>query len=87
MTDHDWDAHLSVKIQAGEILAGPLSMFAVLARCGRGVLLPFTYRDPVDPEAPDEPRPLRRARLLVQDDGLAPGDTLSTDRPVYHTEE
>lgn len=74
MTDHGGDAQLSVTVPAGEILAGSLTWFAIHARCGHGVLLPFTYRDPFDPEAPDEPRPLRRARLLVQDDGLVPAE-------------
>lgn len=78
MSAEEVDAQLTVSVPAGPILAGPLSLFAVRARWGElggwhvphEELLAFTYRFPVDPEAPDEPRPLRRARLIVIDDGV-----------------
>ncbi|KUM82359.1 hypothetical protein AQI94_42025 [Streptomyces pseudovenezuelae] len=58
---------------AGPILAGSLAYLALHARCfGEG--LPFTYRDPFDPEDPEAERPLRRARLTIVDEGLVPAD-------------
>jgi hypothetical protein len=67
----DQDVILSVTTGHGPVLQHTLITAALLARAGQD-LLPFIYRDPHDPEDPDRPRPLRRARLVVVDDGLVP---------------
>jgi hypothetical protein len=82
------DVQLTVTTPAGPILTGSLAYLALHARAfGEG--LPFTYRDPVDPEDPEAERPLRRARLTILDEGLVPveGATLAGDGSVHHTEE
>ncbi|MFJ6530864.1 hypothetical protein ACIQMZ_37160 [Streptomyces longwoodensis] len=73
LPDPNGGAQLEVRVSAGALLAGPLTLYALAARAGRGDLLHFTYRDPYDEEHPDEVRPVRRARLVVVDDGPLPG--------------
>lgn len=68
-------SRLTVSLAAGSVvLDGSLLLLAESARYGDGLLLPFTYRALVDPEAPDAPRPRRRARLVILDDGPDPDD-------------
>lgn len=67
------DVRLTVTTAAGPVLDMALIMAAIMARAGNGEILPFIYRDPYDPDDPDEtppPRPLRRARLVIIDDGV-----------------
>jgi hypothetical protein len=68
------DVRLSVTTSAGPVLDATLVRLALLARCApNGELLPFTYREPLDDEAPDEPRPLRRAVLaIIMDEPVPP---------------
>lgn len=67
--DHGGRAYLKVDLDGRPLLGGSLADLALAARVGGGVLLPFTYRDPIDVDAPDAPRPLRQARLVLEDLG------------------
>lgn len=60
-----------VQTPDGPVLQLSLVYAAVAARTGQE-LLPFVYRDPYDHEEPDRPRPLRRARLVIVDEGIVP---------------
>lgn len=62
------DVRLTVSTPDGDVLSVSLIYAAQLARTRDGELLPFLYRVPIDPENPDAPRPLRRARLAITDD-------------------
>jgi hypothetical protein len=68
--DHGGRAYLKVDLDGRPLLGGSLADLALAARVGGGVLLPFTYRDPIDADDPDAPRPLRQGRLVMQDLGL-----------------
>lgn len=63
-------ATVKVECNGHVLLAGTLEHYAVRGRAGEGEVLAFVYRDPFDPEAPDEPRPVRRARLVVEELGI-----------------
>lgn len=58
---------LSITTPHGPVFQHTLIGAALLARCNDGELLPFTYRDPYDPDEPDAPRPLRYARLVIEE--------------------
>jgi hypothetical protein len=75
------DVRLTVTTAAGPVLDDGLAVLAMVARMASradrdGEVLPFIYRDPPneddDPERVAEERPLRRARLMIIDDGLVP---------------
>lgn len=67
------DVRLSITSQAGELVNDTLIRFAIRARTDASGTLPaFLYRDPYDPDEPDAPRPLRRARIAILDHGTAP---------------
>ena len=62
-------ADLLVSVAGRPILAGQLGSLVTLAAVSDGVLLVFLWRRGIDPDDPDAPRPLRRGRLLIVDDG------------------
>jgi hypothetical protein len=68
----DESVRLSVKVGESSVLEGSLVFLALIGRAGNGDLLPFVYRDPMDPDNPNEERPLRRARLVIVEDGPVP---------------
>ena len=61
---------LQVVTKRRTVLSMPLIQAALHARAGQD-LLPFVYRDPYDPDNPNAERPLRRARLVIIEDGTA----------------
>lgn len=63
------DVRLIVTSSAGHLLDQTLTESAIRARADFISLPSFLYRDPIDPDNPDEPRPLRRARLVIVDYG------------------
>lgn len=63
------DVRIIVTSAAGPLLDQTLIESALAARADFGMLPAFLYRDPIDPDNPDEPRPLRRARLVLVDYG------------------
>jgi hypothetical protein len=63
------DARLTIEADGLVVLAGGLDYFAVRARAMGGEVLTFLYQDPPDPEAPFKPRPVRRARLVIEELG------------------
>lgn len=67
------DVRLSITTGAGAVLDLPLIHAAVTVRAGTGEVMPFLYRDPYDPEAPEAERPLRRAVVAIIDDQVVPG--------------
>jgi hypothetical protein len=69
----DADTRLQITTQHGDVLALDLRSVAVWCRTGHD-LLPFVYRDPYDPDLPDEPRPLRQAHLTVIGDRIVEGE-------------
>jgi hypothetical protein len=61
-------ALITVETAHGPILANTLAGLALMARFNGGApVLEWTYQDAYDEEAPDAPRPVRRARLVVQE--------------------
>lgn len=68
------DVRLVITCAAGPLLDETLIMRAVRARTAGGVVLPFVYRDPppLDDDEPAEPRPLRRASLVIIEHGTLP---------------
>ena len=72
---NDWpvsaenDVRLTIALPDGTpLLSDTLQFFGLRGRNGHEVLT-FLYRDPEDPDNPDEDRPLRRARLVVEELG------------------
>lgn len=63
--------HLALSVTYGgqPLLSGPLPTLAALARMAANgeVFPPIEYRDPYDPAHPDDPRPIRRVRIILQE--------------------
>lgn len=76
------DIRLTITSEAGVLFDDTLIRLALLGRTsGSGVLPAFLYRDPIDPEDPDAPRPLRRARLAILEHGTRPDDSAPLPLP------
>lgn len=60
---------LTVSYRGRPLLAGTLPYLATLARARREkeIFPPFEYQDLYDPEDPDAPRPVRRARIVIEE--------------------
>lgn len=72
-SDHASYVRLALTQDGMTFLDGTLQFLALQARAGGS--WPFLYRDPFDPENPDEPRPVRRARLVIEELGTVEGVT------------
>lgn len=61
----------TVAYRGRPLMTGPLAELALRARATAtdGEVFPFLYQDPIDPEAPDAPRPVRRARIVIEELG------------------
>lgn len=70
---------LIIDTPAGRIYDTTLIMAALAARAGSGEITPFLYRDPIDPDEPNAPRPLRRAVLAITDDKIVPTGLLGAE--------
>lgn len=73
------DAVITVTVpDVGDVLRTTLGELALRYRYtgyvgdNSGEILPFVYRDPFDPANPNAPRPMRRARIVVEDLGIIP---------------
>jgi hypothetical protein len=74
-SDSDTANHATVTVECGGhvLLAGTLQRYALLGRIAAPEgheLLTFVYRDAFDPDEPDAARPVRRARLVVEELGI-----------------
>lgn len=60
---------LDVSVNGVSLLSGTLADLAQMARMvPDGVVLPFTYCDPYDPEEPEAKRGPRRASLIISEE-------------------
>lgn len=58
---------LTINYMGAPLLSGYLPLLALRARIGDGEIFPpFYYSDPIDPEDPDAPRSVRRARIVIE---------------------
>ncbi|MER7953079.1 hypothetical protein ABTY59_37445 [Streptomyces sp. NPDC096079] len=63
------EPRLQITYGGRPLLDGTLAYLALRARAMMSpeVFPPFTYQDPIDPENPDADRPIRRARLIIEE--------------------
>lgn len=63
------DVRLTITMEGGAVLDLPLIMLSMMARTNNGVVIPYVYRDPEDPETPYQERPLHYACVLILEAG------------------
>lgn len=63
------EAELSITWRGQPLLLQSLDLIPSLARIADGEVFVFLYRDPYDPDNPNELRPLKRARLVLDELG------------------
>lgn len=60
---------MTISTDDGTVLDAPLITLALMAKVRDGVVLPFTYRIPFSEDDPNELRPLRRATIMILEEG------------------
>lgn len=80
---------LTVSTDVGPVLDASLIELVLKSRFNDGVVLPFTYRMPFNPDDPNALRPLQRAVVLIvrEEDARYPmhANTLTLGGPVWMT--
>lgn len=61
---------LKIEADGLGVLVEDMANLALKGRAGHHEVIAFVYQDPWDPDNPDEVRPLRRARIVVEDLGI-----------------